>query len=225
MERQNRDGPTVQCDVVAVDLLTHKQVFRHKVETHGLLNIVSAPDLSEASTYIAQRTPWGPPLRPDVPMVKQMALKTTIAELTTFQAGQADLVDSMGQQAAFQAAQMGLPDHTAQATTLQGDQIAFADGAGVSALNTAGDSTALSTANGEAPIRWSEAWLDRPLDVNAASGKWLTSMPRMDIKMKSQALGRGGLGRRGAVTSAPVHLRLGKVAPELIRPAQVSPLS
>lgn len=223
MERQNRDGPNVECDVVAVDLLTHQQVFRHVVATHGLLNIVSSPELSEASSYIAQRTPWGPPLRPDVPVVNQVALRTSVADLTTFQGGQTDLVDSTGQLSAFQAGQMGLSDRTAQVTTMQTDQTGVTDGAGLDALTTGGDSTALSTANGETPIRWSESWLERPIDASAASSKWLTTMPRMDLQVKLQALGSPHtLGRRAAVNNLPVYLPLGKVAPELIRPAQVS---
>lgn len=221
MERQDRDGPNVQCDLVAVDLLTHKELFRHQVATHGLLNIVSAPDLSEASTYVAQRSPWGPPLRPDVPIVNQEPLKTTMAELTTFQTGQADPGEEAGQHSAFQAAGMGRPDLTTQAATIQTNQKGFADSADTGRLATAGDSTALSTASGDLPIAWSVAWLDRPLDHDAASGEWPSGMPRMDMEVKLTAMGRS-MGRRATRTSPPVHLHLGKVAPELIRPAQVS---
>lgn len=212
MERQNRDGPNVECDVVAVNLLTHEQVFRHKVATHGLLNIVSAPDLSEASSYIAQRTAWGPPLRPDIPIAK-VSLKSSIAELTTFPA------DGAVQQAAFQTGQLGVSDQTAQVTTFQGDQ---ANGVDDGAALAAQDSTALSTANGETQYRWSESWLEQPLDEAAASSKWLTSMPRMDLEVKMQALGAANMGRRAGNGNLPVYLPLGKVLPELIRPAQVS---
>eukprot|EP00892_Ulva_mutabilis_P005366 jgi/Ulvmu1/3200/UM015_0241.1 len=56
MQRQDRDGPKVMCDLVAVDLISKKQVFRRSLQTHGLLNVISAPHLSEASTYIAVST-------------------------------------------------------------------------------------------------------------------------------------------------------------------------
>lgn len=56
MQRQDRDGQTVMCDLVAVDLNTKQQVFRRTLQTHGLLNVVSAPHISESSTYIAVRT-------------------------------------------------------------------------------------------------------------------------------------------------------------------------
>lgn len=56
MQRQDRDGPKVMCDLVAVDLNTKTQVFRRSLQTHGLLNVVSAPHLSESSTYIAVST-------------------------------------------------------------------------------------------------------------------------------------------------------------------------
>lgn len=193
MERQNRDGPNVQCDLVAVDLLTHQQVFRHKIDTRGLLNIVSSPELSETSSYVAQQTPWGRQ-RPSTPAVSQGPLKTTMAQLKTFTRTQAGQADSMAQNLA----------------------VATRDSVG-----TFGSDTSLSTEKGEALYRWSESWLDAPLDQEAASGKWLTSMPRMDLALKQSALGGGGLGRHGAMTNLPVHLHLGKVIPELIRPAQV----
>jgi hypothetical protein len=56
MKRQDRDGPKVQCDLVAVDLVEKKLLFVHKVNTRGLLNIISAPQLAVTSTYIAQHT-------------------------------------------------------------------------------------------------------------------------------------------------------------------------
>ena len=54
MERQGRDGPKVACDLVAVDLLRRKLLFVDKVATRGLLNIIAAPHMSAASTYVAQ---------------------------------------------------------------------------------------------------------------------------------------------------------------------------
>jgi hypothetical protein len=223
MGRQDRGGTHVECDVVAVDLLTHQQVFRLQVATHGLLNIVTAPDLSESSSYIAQQTPWGPPLRPNVPMQKPLALRVSIAQMTTFQVAQADLVDDTGVQVGFQTGQLDASDQTEQVTTTQSVRAGFmGDAAGVGALTTVGDSTALSTANGETTYRWSEAWLDGPIDEDAASGKWLTSMPRMDLQVKLQAMGGSLLGRKAALGHFPVYLPLGKVIPELIRPAQVS---
>lgn len=60
MERQDRDGQTVMCDLVAVDLNTKTQVFRRNLQTHGLLNVVSAPHLSESSTYVAVSTEASP---------------------------------------------------------------------------------------------------------------------------------------------------------------------
>lgn len=56
MERQDRDGQTVMCDLVAVDLNTKTQVFRRNLRTQGLLNVVSAPHLAESSTYVAVST-------------------------------------------------------------------------------------------------------------------------------------------------------------------------
>lgn len=56
MQRQDRDGPKVMCDLVAVDLNSQKQIFRRSLQTHGLLNVISAPHLSESSTYIAVST-------------------------------------------------------------------------------------------------------------------------------------------------------------------------
>ena len=56
MARQGRDAPNVACDLVAVDLLRKTQLFRHKVATRGLLNVISAPQLSHASTFVAQYT-------------------------------------------------------------------------------------------------------------------------------------------------------------------------
>jgi hypothetical protein len=64
MVRQGRDGPNVNCDIVAVDLLRRKLLFQRKVATRGLLNIISAPQMSVASTYVAQYTAGAPPLPP-----------------------------------------------------------------------------------------------------------------------------------------------------------------
>ena len=61
MLRQHRDGPLVQCDLLAVDLVRKQLVAVHKVDTHGLLNILSAPQLSADSTFIAQRSNSAPP--------------------------------------------------------------------------------------------------------------------------------------------------------------------
>jgi hypothetical protein len=91
MERQNRDGPHVQCDVVAVDLVAQKLVFRHQVQTHGLLNVISAPHLSEASTYIAQSTAGGHPIRPAVAAEKQQKLPVRRADVTMFQTTSTDM--------------------------------------------------------------------------------------------------------------------------------------
>lgn len=56
MERQGRDAVTVSCALVAVDLVRRRHLFTHQVATRGLLNLISAPQLSPASTYIAQYT-------------------------------------------------------------------------------------------------------------------------------------------------------------------------
>jgi hypothetical protein len=64
MERQGRDGQNVNCDIVAVDLIHQKLLFVHKVATHGLLNIISAPHLSIASTYTAQYMSMAPTREP-----------------------------------------------------------------------------------------------------------------------------------------------------------------
>jgi hypothetical protein len=226
MQRQDRDGPNVDCDVVAVDLVTHQEVFRHKVATHGLLNIVSAPDLSESSSYIAQRAPWGPTLRPEVPMQKPLSLRKSIAEMTSFQVCQADLLGTQGHHNVFQKGRMDVSNLTCQVTGMQSTQADLTETTtGVSALNIRGDSTESSTANGGAKQSWSEAWLERPIDENAASSKWLTLMPRMDLKVKLQALDDGDFGKKASKSNLPVYLYLGKVIPELIQPAQVRPSS
>jgi hypothetical protein len=54
MERQGRDAVTVSCSLVAVDLVRRRHLFTHAVATRGLLNLVSAPHLSLASTFVAQ---------------------------------------------------------------------------------------------------------------------------------------------------------------------------
>ena len=59
MERQARDAPTVSCSLVAVDLTARRHLFTQPVATRGLLNVVSAPHMSLASTYIAQYTDGG----------------------------------------------------------------------------------------------------------------------------------------------------------------------
>ncbi|KAG2501830.1 hypothetical protein HYH03_000329 [Edaphochlamys debaryana] len=51
--RESRDSKGNDAELAAVDLTTGALVFRRPVPTHGLLNIVAAPQLGEASTYRA----------------------------------------------------------------------------------------------------------------------------------------------------------------------------
>lgn len=189
MERQSRDGPNVQCDVVAVNLVSQELLFRHQVHTHGLLNVVSAPHLAEASTYIAQGTPAGRQKQPALVATErqQIVSKKVQAEVTIFKTTETDdRTDS----------------HLDSGTV---------------------DSSA--TVEQRLSTRWSESWLNRPLDVAAVNGQWPTSMPRMDLTVKGKVLD-SGMGRRHGYASErgeklPVYVHLGKVAPELIDPAKV----
>lgn len=80
MERQDRDGQTVMCDLVAVDLSTRNEIFRRRLQTHGLLNVVSAPHLAESSTFIAVST--GVPATSSIAQSTLPSLKTgNIAQL------------------------------------------------------------------------------------------------------------------------------------------------
>eukprot|EP00798_Chlamydomonas_sp_ICE-L_P003608 gene3608-13692_t len=55
-KRSARDDEDADSELGAVNLLTKKLVFRRKVPSHGLLNIVAAPHLGEASTYRAMHS-------------------------------------------------------------------------------------------------------------------------------------------------------------------------
>ena len=50
-DRSQRDDEGKTAEVAAFDLKTRTFLWRHTVETHGLLNIVAAPHLAEWSTY------------------------------------------------------------------------------------------------------------------------------------------------------------------------------
>ena len=50
-DRSQRDDEGKTAEVAAFDLRTRTFLWRHTVETHGLLNIVAAPHLAEWSTY------------------------------------------------------------------------------------------------------------------------------------------------------------------------------
>ena len=56
MHHQRRDALTASCELVAVDLSSHRELFRRQLRGEGLLNVVSAPHLSEASTFVAVNT-------------------------------------------------------------------------------------------------------------------------------------------------------------------------
>jgi len=56
--RAIRDSPDKTSDVAAFDLLERKLLWRRTVETKGLLNVVSAPQVSEGSTFLAVDS-WG----------------------------------------------------------------------------------------------------------------------------------------------------------------------
>lgn len=50
-QRSERDDPETAEELAAVDLIQRRLVWRRRVATKGLLNIVSAPHLGEESTY------------------------------------------------------------------------------------------------------------------------------------------------------------------------------
>jgi len=53
--RKTRANPRKTSDVVAFDMVARHQLWRHTVKTRGLLNIISAPTVAEASTYAPVR--------------------------------------------------------------------------------------------------------------------------------------------------------------------------
>mmetsp|Transcript_52311 Transcript_52311/g.113382 ORF Transcript_52311/g.113382 Transcript_52311/m.113382 type:complete len:398 (+) Transcript_52311:58-1251(+) len=58
MGRQGRQN--AQASLVAVDLKTQKELWRHSVQGKGLLNYVSTPQLSWTSSYLRQSDEWLP---------------------------------------------------------------------------------------------------------------------------------------------------------------------
>eukprot|EP00884_Botryococcus_braunii_P012765 jgi/Botrbrau1/2148/Bobra.0093s0053.1 len=54
--KEGRADTSLDCELVAYDLIEGRLLWRRKVPTRGLLNVVAAPHLSEASTYAALRT-------------------------------------------------------------------------------------------------------------------------------------------------------------------------
>ncbi|KAG2444762.1 hypothetical protein HXX76_001506 [Chlamydomonas incerta] len=57
--RDSRDSPDNEAELAAVDLVSGQLLWRRRVPTHGLLNIVAAPQLGEASTYRAMASSGG----------------------------------------------------------------------------------------------------------------------------------------------------------------------
>ena len=57
--RSSRADESLECELGAYDLLNKELLFRKKMPTKGLLNVVAAPDLAEDSTQRALRTPDG----------------------------------------------------------------------------------------------------------------------------------------------------------------------
>ena len=57
--RSSRADKSLECEVGAYDLLNNRLLFRKRMPTKGLLNVIAAPDLAEDSTQRALRTPNG----------------------------------------------------------------------------------------------------------------------------------------------------------------------
>ncbi|PNW88504.1 hypothetical protein CHLRE_01g032400v5 [Chlamydomonas reinhardtii] len=57
--RDSRDSADNEAELAAVDLVSGELLWRRRVPTHGLLNIVAAPQLGEASTYRAMASAGG----------------------------------------------------------------------------------------------------------------------------------------------------------------------
>ena len=57
--RSSRQDPAVDSELAAFDLVAGELLWRRVVPTKGLLNVVSAPHLGEASTYRAMGVDMG----------------------------------------------------------------------------------------------------------------------------------------------------------------------
>eukprot|EP00892_Ulva_mutabilis_P008031 jgi/Ulvmu1/55/UM001_0058.1 len=53
MSNQRRDALTAACGLVAVNLPTGRELYQRELRGEGLVNVVSTPHLSQASTYVA----------------------------------------------------------------------------------------------------------------------------------------------------------------------------
>ena len=57
--RSSRQDPAIDSELAAFDLIAGKLLWRRVVPTKGLLNVISAPHLGEASTYRAMGVDHG----------------------------------------------------------------------------------------------------------------------------------------------------------------------
>ncbi|GIL43818.1 hypothetical protein Vafri_1420 [Volvox africanus] len=160
--RSNRDSLVNNAELAAVELNTGALLWRRPVQTRGLLNIVAAPGLGEASTYRAMASTGG-------------VSEASFASTTKVSGASTDTAASSKQQQQQQEEQKPAGSN---------QDVTKAAGSGEDG-GKARDVLALGINNAEV-IAATQQLIDmgyRP----KTSGKWASGQPRLDLKVKDSS--------------------------------------